>query len=107
MAETPEQYRKRVLRSKTQYWDGIPVTGYRAICIHCGEKNRVQKRWVTMTCGACGKQGPVFDDKRAKEVLASYRGQKVTSGQSQPGKMFIYIGLGMFFLILIQSCIQY
>jgi hypothetical protein len=32
MAETPKQYQGRILKSKRQFWDGIPITGYRSYC---------------------------------------------------------------------------
>lgn len=72
MAETPDQFRSRIARSK-QFWDGMPMTGYRAICVHCGAKNIVQKRWRTMRCGECGKPGPCLDDATAKKILAENR----------------------------------
>lgn len=106
MAETPEQYRKRIARS-TQFWDGIPITGYRAICVHCGSKNRVQKRWRTMTCGACRRKGPVLDDTRAKEILSKSRGvasgsQNYSTGNAE--NVFGLIAVLFFLFIIAMSC---
>jgi hypothetical protein len=61
------------MRSKRQFWDGISITGYRSICIYCGEKNRVNKNWITMTCGSCGRKGPALNDKEAKRLLNENR----------------------------------
>jgi hypothetical protein len=73
MAETPNQFQNRILRSKRQFWDGIPITGYRSICIYCGAKNMVHKNWITMTCGHCGRKGPALNDKEAKKLLEENR----------------------------------
>jgi hypothetical protein len=69
MAETPRQYQGRILKSKRQFWDGIPITGYRSYCVYCGSINRVNKNWMSMTCGNCGRVGPALNDKEAKKEM--------------------------------------